>query len=385
MTYTFPALETAPQIDELLVAGAPVAIGVSGGKDSDVAAAETLAYLKQVGHTGSRILIHSDLGRIEWKDSLPVCERLARRYDLELVVVKRQAGDLMDRWLVRWRNNCERYAQLQCVKLILPWSTVSMRFCTSELKTTIICRDLVERYPGQTILSVVGLRRQESATRAHAPVYAPQARLTSATYGTNGYNWHPLLAWTLEDVLTYHHIHNIPLHEAYMRYGTTRVSCAFCILSSLHDLVQSARCPDNYDIYRELVELETVSTFSFQEGRWLGDIALHLLSEEALFGLREAKRRASLREQVETRIPKHLLYTKGWPRMMPTPSEARLLSDVRKSVAEVMELSIHYTEPEAIEHRYAELMATNTLRGKAQPIVNSFIQQEVWTREGVTS
>jgi len=203
MTYTFPVLETAPKITELLALNAPVAIGVSGGKDSDVAAAETLAYLKQVGHAGPRILIHSDLGRIEWKDSLPACERLARRYDLELVVVKRQAGDLMGRWLVRWRNNCERYALLQCVKLILPWSTASMRFCTSELKTAIICRDLVERCPGQTILSVVGLRRQESPTRAHAPVYAPQARLTSATYGTSGYNWHPLLAWTLEEVLTY--------------------------------------------------------------------------------------------------------------------------------------------------------------------------------------
>ncbi len=115
MIHTFPALETAPKITELLALGAPVAIGVSGGKDSDVAAAETLAYLKQVGHPGPRILIHSDLGRIEWKDSLPACERLARRYDLELVVVKRQAGDLMD----RWRNNCNRYAQLHCVKLIL--------------------------------------------------------------------------------------------------------------------------------------------------------------------------------------------------------------------------------------------------------------------------
>ncbi len=66
MTSTFPAMETAPTITELL------ALGVSGGKDSDVAAAKTLAYLKQVGHLGPCILIHSGLGRIEWKDSLPV-------------------------------------------------------------------------------------------------------------------------------------------------------------------------------------------------------------------------------------------------------------------------------------------------------------------------
>jgi 3'-phosphoadenosine 5'-phosphosulfate sulfotransferase (PAPS reductase)/FAD synthetase len=298
-----------------------------------------------------------------------------------LVVVRREKGDLMDRWLTRWRNNCERYAQLQCVKLILPWSTASMRFCTSELKTAIICRELIKRYPGETIISVSGIRRQESTTRALAPVYAPQAKLTNATYSTSGYDWHPLLSWSLEDVLTYHRVYHLPLHEAYTRYGTTRVSCAFCILSSLHDLVQSATCPDNHDIYRELVELEIVSAFSFQESRWLADIASHLLSGETLSRLKEAKRRAALREAAEARIPKHLLYTKGWPRVMPTLSEARLLSEVRQRVAEIMELAVLYTDPEAIQHRYAELMALNALRGKAQTMSLEPIQQHLWSME----
>ena len=151
----------------------------------------------------------------------------------------------------------------------------------------------------------------------------------------------------------------------------------------MHDLVQSATCPDNHDIYRELAELEIVSTFSFQEGRWLGEIAPHLLSSDTLLRLKEAKRRATLREQVETRIPKHLFYTKGWPKVLPTPSEARLLSSVRRSVAEIMELFIHYTEPEAILNRYAELIKLNALRGKAQPVMNSPIQQELWTMEDI--
>jgi len=151
----------------------------------------------------------------------------------------------------------------------------------------------------------------------------------------------------------------------------------------LHDLVQSATCPDNHDIYRELAELEIVSTFSFQEGRWLGEIAPHLLSSDTLLRLKEAKRRATLREQVETRIPKHLFYTKGWPKVLPTPSEARLLSSVRRSVAEIMELFIHYTEPEAILNRYAELIKLNALRGKAQPIMSRPLQQELWAMEDI--
>ena len=50
-----------------------------------------------------------------------------------------------------------------------------MRFCTSELKTAVICRELVKRFPGRQILSVTGIRRQESAGRAKAAAKIRQA------------------------------------------------------------------------------------------------------------------------------------------------------------------------------------------------------------------
>ncbi len=168
-------ISTTSQINQLLQHHAAIGIGVSGGKDSSAAAWATNLYLDEIGHQGARLLIHSDLGRIEWQDSLPACQRLADRLQMELIVVRREAGDLLDRWQVRWENNVERYRQLECVKLILPWSTPSMRFCTSELKTALIARKLVALLPGQTILSVSGIRRQESTQRAKAPVMAPQA------------------------------------------------------------------------------------------------------------------------------------------------------------------------------------------------------------------
>lgn len=377
----FPLIETTPLIDDLLTKNAPVAIGVSGGKDGDIAAFETKAYLEAAGHQGPFILIHSDLGRVEHKDSLPACERLATRLGVELVVVRRQAGDMMDRWLTRWYNNCERYAQLQCVKVILPWSTASMRFCTSELKTAVICRDLVERYPCQTILNGVGIRRQESPTRAQAPICSMQLKLTSKTFKTSGYNWNPILAWTLDDVLAYHRYHNFPLHEAYTKYGNSRVSCAYCILSGIDDLAASATNPDNHDIYREMVDLEIVSSFSFQGDRWLGDIAPHVLSVRQLVGLKEAKRRAALRGQVEAKIPKHLLYTKGWPTTMPTHQEAVLLSGIRRSIADIMQFSIQYAEADTILERYAELITINA--SKDRGIIDSTplmpIQQHLWS------
>lgn len=362
----YPPLAISPEIAERLAANAPIALGVSGGKDSSAMSLAVSTYLDEIGHRGPRLLIHSDLGRIEWKQSLPMCQRLADHLGMELVVVKRQAGDLLDRWKVRWNNNCQRYANLECVKLILPWSTASMLFCRSELKAAIICRDLVERFPQQIIINASGIRRDESTTRAKAPISAPQSRLTSKTFETTGLDWHPLVEWTLEQVFAYHQVRDFPLHEAYTRFLMSRVSCAFCILAGLADLIASTTCPDNHAIYRELVAIEILSSYSFQETRWLGDIAPHLLSEEMLAGLEEAKRRSARRSAAEARIPKHMLYSKGWPTSRPTYDEARLLAEVRAEVAQILGLVIQYTDPDAILSRYDELIEQKRLQDEAK-------------------
>ena len=100
-----------------------VAIGISGGKDSSAVAIATLAHLKAVGFKGRTVLVHSDLGSVEWTQSLPKCRELAAHLGLELIVVKRKAGGMMERWQGRWAANVKRFAALSCVKPILPWST----------------------------------------------------------------------------------------------------------------------------------------------------------------------------------------------------------------------------------------------------------------------
>lgn len=345
-----------------LLRDAPVAIGVSGGKDSCIAAMATVEYLDSIGHTGPRILIHSDLGRVEWRASLPTCERLAAVLGLELVVVRRAAGDMMDRWLVRWSNNVARYTDLSCVKLILPWSTPAMRFCTSELKTAVICRELVRRFPGQTIISVSGIRADESSKRRHAPVSKAQAKLTSVTHKTTGIDWHPVLRWTKADVFALMAAREFEPHEAYTKYGMSRVSCAFCIMSNEADLVASASCPDNHDVYREMVDLEIASTFAFQGAKWLGDVSPAVLAEGQALHLAWAKAAAIVRQEAEARIPDHLLYEKGWPKVMPTPEEASMLAEVRIAVARALKIEVRYTDGPSITARYAELMAENARR-----------------------
>jgi 3'-phosphoadenosine 5'-phosphosulfate sulfotransferase (PAPS reductase)/FAD synthetase len=340
-----------------IAAGAPVAIGVSGGKDSSAVAIRTLEYLDEVGHTGRRLLIHSDLGRVEWRQSLPTCERLADRLGIELIVVRRQQGDLLDRFRERWESNVRRYAELSCVKLILPWPTARMRYCTSELKTAVICRELVRRFPGTTILSVSGIRREESSIRARAPIAAIQPKLISARRQTSCLDWHPIIHWRKPEVLRFLQRKAFELHEAYTRYGSSRVSCALCFLSSQSDLAAATMCASNAGIYRDLVRLEVESTFAFQSTHWLADVAPHLLSAELRAEIADAKRRARLREAAEARIPPSLLYASGWPTRMPDAGEAVLLAEIRQAVAGVVGIEVGFTTPDAILSRYEELLA----------------------------
>lgn len=349
-------ISTTPELITQIKKHLPVAIGVSGGKDSSVAACASKLALDEMGHQGQRILIHSDLGRIEWKDSLTTCERLARHLEMDLIVVKRESEDLIDRWKLRWKSNVERYANLSCVKLILPWSTPSMRFCTSEFKTCLIAKTLTELFNNQTIISVTGIRRQESAARAKAAILTDQQKLKSVSKNTSGFDWNAILDWTQEEVWQYHQLKNLPVHEAYGRYGASRVSCAFCIMSRIMDLVAAASVEEHADLYRNLVQIEVSTSFSFQDKVWLGDIAPHLLSEETLIALDKAKRAAIARQREEALIPVHLLFTKHWPTVMPTYSEARLLASIRDNVADIVGISIGYTDAESIIQRYEELM-----------------------------
>ncbi len=348
-------ISITPEITAAIQSNAAVAIGVSGGKDSAVCAIATNEYLDRMRHTGPRVLIHSDLGRVEWKQSLPAVRYLADRLGLELVVVRRESGDLLQRWQTRWANNVARYENLECVKLILPWSTPSMRFCTSELKTAIICRDLVKRFHGHQILSVTGIRRQESAGRAKAPVSAIQKLLTSNPRKTSGFDWHSIIEWSTTEVFTYLAEIGFELHEAYRIYKASRVSCAFCIMSAAADLVAASRCEDNHEIFRDLVELEILSTFSFQ-GNWLADSAPHLLDSDMLTRLMMAKTAALIRQAAESTIPKHLLYTAGWPTRVPTWDEAVHLCATRAIVSNAVGLKAKYLDPQSLIDRYVELM-----------------------------
>jgi len=342
-----------PEVEAMLAANAAVAVGVSGGKDSFACALAVARHLDAIGHTGPRLLINSDLGRIEWKDSLPSCERLAAHLGWELAVVHRKAGDMISRWQQRWMNNVARYANLEMVKMLHPFSTPQMRFCTSELKTAVITSELRRRFPSQPIVNVTGIRWQESTARSRMPISAPADRLTRKNAA--GLAWNAIIDWRLENVFSEIRSAGLQLHEAYGA-GSSRVSCSFCIMSSVADLLVAAGCQSNREAYILLVELESVSSSGFQGNRWLGDVAPHLLSADLLARFEHAKSVNAKRKAIEEQIPNRLLYQKGWPTAVPTRADAELLAGVRREVSALSGIEARFLDADSIIARYEDLL-----------------------------
>lgn len=341
-------------------AGAVFVFSLSGGKDSAATSRAAMAWLDELGHPRDRrIAIHADLGRAEWKSTPAMVEATAEALGLELIIVRRGAGDMVQRWEVRFSNALERYEALATYNLIGPWSQANKRFCTSELKAQVIGPELARRYRGCTIVQVIGIRRDESAGRKSTPVSDADNRFAKPgnRHGTVMLKWHPGVEWSTEEVFACHERHGLPLHEAYTVYGSSRLSCAFCVLASIRDLQAASRAAGNLDLYLHLVEMEARSTFSFQPERWLADVAPALLTEGLRADIVKAKADAAERRAIEAAMPDGLRYVKGWPPRMPTGDEAQAIADARRPLLLRHGLDDIYPNAGKVLARFEELMA----------------------------
>lgn len=348
--------------------GAYVAYNLSGGKDSGAAAMRVTHFLDSIGHPRERrIAIHADLGRAEWRETAATVERQAARIEAPLTVVRRKAGDMVQRWEQRFANGLDRYAALSTYNLIGPWSSAALRFCTSELKAQVIGPHLAREYRGNTIVQVVGIRREESANRKNAPISKPDHRYAKPgnKAGTAMMLWHPIVDWSTEQVFDYHDSEGLGLHPAYGA-GCSRVSCAFCIMQSVKDAQAAASVAGNVSLYRHLVALEARSSFSFWPDRWLSDIAPSLLGSDLRVAVEVGKESAAERQRVEANMPSGLRYVSGWPVRMPTPDEAEQIVEARRIILARHALPEIYPSADAVLDRFAELIAERDDRRSVQ-------------------
>jgi len=336
-----------PEVQRLLNAQAPVVIGLSGGKDSTaVAWAVSQALLD---YAGPKLLLHADLGSTEWLDSWPSCQRIAERTGWELASCTRPAGGMMERWESRWASSKRRYCAMETVTVVLPWSTPAMRFCQSELKVAPITSLIKRRFGKVPVLNVTGVRGEESAARSKQPVCAPVAKLPPGSLA-----WRPIHHWTEEDVWAEIAASGIKPHEAYSLFGSSRVSCRFCILANEADLRASLKDPAAAAIYVRMCDLELASGFAFQGSRWLTSLAPDLVPN-GLERLGTAQSLAAHRNKAQGWVPKHLQFTKGWPHCVPTAEESRKLAEMRRSICAFYEWESPYLDESTVRQRYQEL------------------------------
>jgi 3'-phosphoadenosine 5'-phosphosulfate sulfotransferase (PAPS reductase)/FAD synthetase len=335
----------SPLIEEVLATEADCAIGVSGGKDSQALLCTVVPWLRLRGHRGKIFAIFADLGRAEWQQTPSFIKQLCQSLQIELVVVQRAQGDLLD--LIE-----QRRATLDDTAPFWPSSTA--RYCTSGTKRDPINQHL-RRF--RLVVSLEGIRAQESDARAEKEPLTVRASITGKRYRDTpfghvwslyqedreqalryqqlhlfgetpsehdalatlprlAFTWYPLFYWKVEDVWEacgttvveleerrqlYREgtigqdaaqreqaLAGWPAHPAYV-LGARRLSCSLCVMADPITLLAGAIHQPDY--YRSLCWLEIQSGYSFQSGRWLCDLVPTLLTDEMRYLLEQHPRR----------------------------------------------------------------------------------------------
>ena len=351
-----------------------IVINSSAGKDSQAMLTRLVELADEQGYPREKLLVvHADLGRVEWAGTLPLAQEQAEHYGIRFEVVKRQQNDLIEqieerhgdltqkdadvgklheagftswdalveakpedvlavigegngssKWPGAYRakelvkrgaakledlrgRHVKKLASLRkkvdkahaaVAKAKSPkarekaetrvarwtgelaelrtlgepgqrpinfgkaiaWPSSDARYCTSDHKRVEVNKlitALADAHKAKTgskkparILNALGLRAQESASRAAMDAFGRQTDTSNQTVD----RWYPVHRWHESRVWDVIEESGVPYHEAY-DLGMRRLSCAFCVFAQKSDLmVAAAHNPDLFHTYLELEE-----------------------------------------------------------------------------------------------------------------------------------
>lgn len=220
-----------------------ILINSSAGKDSQAMLTTIVEQADAEGVDRSRLLVvHADLGRVEWEGTRELAEQQAAVYGLRFEVVRREQGDLL-------QQIADRHDTLRAKgdTTTPAWPSSQARYCTSDQKTSQVVklmtrlaadwRERTSETRPMRILNCLGIRAAESCARAKKTPFGPD----SASNGRRAVDrWLPIFDWSDDKVWETIRRSGVPHHEAYDQ-GMTRLSCSFCVLSSRDDLTRAAR------------------------------------------------------------------------------------------------------------------------------------------------
>ena len=219
-----------------------ILVNSSAGKDSQAMLHYVYQLAAQANCTDRIVVVHADLGRVEWKGTRELAEAQAAHYGVRFEVVTyigKNGPTLLD--YVRKRGK---------------WPSSKMRYCTSDLKRgpvgPLITRLAREVGPGAKILNCLGFRAEESPARAKRIPFEIDVQKSSRQRTV--WTWYPIFDWNAQDVWNCIKASGVAHHPAY-DLGMPRLSCCFCIFAPKDALVIAGRA--NPELLDEYVALET--------------------------------------------------------------------------------------------------------------------------------
>lgn len=254
-----------------------VLVNSSAGKDSQAMLDYLVELADSQGVSRDRfVVVHCDLGRVEWEGTAELAAEQAAHYGLRFEIVRRDLGDLLDQVEQRHAANLDKG------KSQAPWPSSTARWCTSDQKTSQVLK-LITRLVGEyrpfpdspgtvlarpvRILNCLGIRAQESAARAKKVAFEVDKKASNGKRAVD--RWLPIFDWSEEQVWDRIWASGVRYHEAYEK-GMERLSCCFCVLASRKDLTIAAK--HNPDLAAEYVAVEERVGWRFTNDFSIADI-----------------------------------------------------------------------------------------------------------------
>lgn len=245
-----------------------IAVNSSAGKDSQTALRRVVYAADDQGFPRERIIVvHADLGEMEWPGTRELAEEQAKHYGLRFEVVKYRT------------KNGEEINLLEYARRRGKWPSSTTRYCTSEFKRGPCLRVLTKLQKenggrATRFVNVYGFRAEESPARRKKPVWEAYARANTATRSV--WNWLPIHTMTEVEVWADIKASGVRHHWAY-DLGMPRLSCRICIFSPHEALLLSGI--HNPELLQKYVDVEKEIGHDFQHRK-----PLVVLQNEVLAG-----------------------------------------------------------------------------------------------------
>jgi len=201
----------------------------SGGKDSQA----MLAYLHRQNFKGEIVIVHSDLGEMEWESMESFITKNSFGYKLVVIKPEESFFDL-----------CRKYKRLP---------SGQARFCTSELKTKPIGK-FIKSYMSEKgytkAINCIGIRAEESRARAKKD---PYKKSKLSTRKVSVMEWYPIFNYRIPEVWSEIKLAGQAPHQIYSQ-GFSRLSCVFCVFGRVEEHRMAAKMRP--ELFKKMVALE---------------------------------------------------------------------------------------------------------------------------------